>query len=352
MKRRTKIILVVVILIAIAGGFKILSPKNDTSLNLENAQVYEVNKSNLKFNYDVEGLVESEKEVLIFSSVAGKVKSVNKRLGSEVNKGDILAVLDDTSIQEINSNIEKAQITINKRRKEFNDLNEIYKVGGSSKNEVENAYTNLRISELELQNLKLSTKDYTNKIVSSVSGVITESNIDENLKVDQSKYLFKIVDVENLKIVAQIPNSKIKNMKVGQKVMISSTSLADGVIIESSISEISRISEKNAQFNDAITKVTIKLEKNTGLRPGDEVKLSIIYDEVNDALSIPVIYVETDENGNNYVYILTNDNVVEKRIINLGKTNNIVYEIKEGIKPGDKILNNLSKIYKEGDKLK
>ncbi|WP_314011211.1 efflux RND transporter periplasmic adaptor subunit [Pseudostreptobacillus hongkongensis] len=353
MTKKKKIGLAVLVLLIVCGGYGIIKLKSSSAIpSVDASQIYEVNKSNLVFNYDVDGKVESEKEVLIFSSVAGKVKNVYKRLGDEVNKDETLVILDDAGVQEMNGNIEKAQITVNQRRKEFNDLNEIYKVGGSSRSEVENARNNLKLAELDLQNIRLNSKDYSNKIVSPVSGVITEANVDENLKVDQSKYLFKIVDVENLKITAQIPNSKIKNMKAGQKVIIKSTSLPDGTTIESTISEISRISEKNTQFNDAVTKITIKLEKNSGLRPGDEVKLSIVYDELNDAVSIPIIYVETDENGKAFVYVINKENVVEKREIVLGKTNNIVYEIKSGLQAGDKVFNNLSRVYKEGDKIK
>ena len=211
----------------------------------------------------------------------------------------------------------------------------------------------MRLAELDLKSAKNSSSGLSSSVVSPVSGVITESNADDNLKVDQSKQLFKIVDVENLKVSAEIPNSKVKNIKVGSKVIIKSDSLPDGTKIEATVSDISKISTLSTKFNDSVTKTNIKLEKNSGLKPGEKVKLSIIYDELNDVITVPLLYVEIDAVTNkSYVYVLGKNNIVEKREVVVGKTDNINYEIKSGLEVGDKLLNNISKQFKEGDKLK
>ena len=166
-------------------------------------------------------------------------------------------------------------------------------------------------------------------------------------------FSFKIVDVENLKVTAEIPNSKVKNIKVGSKVIIKSDSLPDGTKINAIVSDISKISTLSTKFNDSVTKTNVKLEKNSGLKPGEKVKLSIIYDELNDVITVPLLYVEIDTAANkSYVYVLGKNNIVEKREVTVGKTDNINYEIKSGLEVGDKLLNNISKQFKEGDKLK
>ena len=351
-KKRFAIIAIFVIIAGISL-VKFTSSTSKATVSVANAEIKEVEKTNMLLKYDVDGTVESEKEVLVFPTVPGKVKKVYYRLGDEVEKGAILLDMDSSSIEDININIDKASLSVSQRKKELSDLQSLYSVGGASKSEIEQARNALRLAELDLKSAKNSSSGLSSSVVSPVSGVITESNADDNLKVDQSKQLFKIVDVENLKVSAEIPNSKVKNIKVGSKVIIKSDSLPDGTKIEATVSDISKISTLSTKFNDSVTKTNIKLEKNSGLKPGEKVKLSIIYDELNDVITVPLLYVEIDAVTNkSYVYVLGKNNIVEKREVVVGKTDNINYEIKSGLEVGDKLLNNISKQFKEGDKLK
>ena len=351
-KKRFAIIAIFVIIAGISFVKSISSTSNAT-VSVANAEIKEVVKTNMLLKYDVDGTVESEKEVLVFPTVPGKVKKVYYRLGDEVEKGAILLDMDSSSIEDIKINIDKAALAVSQRKKDLVDLQALYSVGGASKSEVEQAKNALRLAELDLKSAKNSSSGLSSNVVSPVSGVITESNADDNLKVDQGKQLFKIVDVENLKVTSEIPNSKVKNIKVGSKVIINSDSLPDGTKIEATVSDISKISTLSTKFNDSVTKINIKLEKNSGLKPGEKVKLSIIYDELNDVITVPLLYVEIDTAANkSYVYVLGKNNIVEKREVTVGKTDNINYEIKSGLEVGDKLLNNISKQFKEGDKLK
>jgi efflux transporter, RND family, MFP subunit len=355
MLKNKKRFAIIAILVAIAGisFVKFTSSNSNTTVSAASIETKEVVKTNMLLKYDVDGTVESEKEVLVFPTVPGKVKRVYYRLGDEVEKGAILLDMDSSSIEDININIDKASLSVSQRKKELSDLQSLYSVGGASKSEIEQARNALRLAELDLKSAKNSSSGLSSSVVSPVSGVITESNADDNLKVDQSKQLFKIVDVENLKVSAEIPNSKVKNIKVGSKVIIKSDSLPDGTKIEATVSDISKISTLSTKFNDSVTKTNIKLEKNSGLKPGEKVKLSIIYDELNDVITVPLLYVEIDAVTNkSYVYVLGKNNIVEKREVVVGKTDNINYEIKSGLEVGDKLLNNISKQFKEGDKLK
>lgn len=351
-KKRFAIIAIFVIIAGISL-VKFTSSTSNATVSVANAEIKEVEKTNMLLKYDVDGTVESEKEVLVFPTVPGKVKKVYYRLGDEVEKGAILLDMDSSSIEDIKINIDKAALTVSQRKKDLVDLQALYSVGGASKSEVEQAKNALRLAELDLKSAKNSSSGLSSSVVSPVSGVITESNADDNLKVDQGKQLFKIVDVENLKVTSEIPNSKVKNIKVGSKVIIKSDSLPDGTKIEATVSDISKISTLSTKFNDSVTKTNVKLEKNSGLKPGEKVKLSIIYDELNDVITVPLLYVEIDAAANkSYVYVLGKNNIVEKREVTVGKTDNINYEIKSGLEVGDKLLNNISKQFKEGDKLK
>lgn len=308
-------------------------------------------RQDLVFDYSFNAKVLSKKEVLVYSNLIAEVEKVNYRVGDVVKSGDILVELSQNSLFDIKASIERAKINLNQKVEDLKVLQEIYKLGGVSKKELDLANDAVKLAELDLETIYATKKDSSNLIKSTVSGTITELNVDDNFKIDPTKYLFKIVDTENLKIEAEVANSKVKYLSVGDPVTITSESLKDDKEIEAKIDEIAKISHKSVQFNDAVTNIIIDLEKESGLKPGDLVEINVKYDELKNILTLPFIYINQGENGIPYVFVIENDVVVKKEVT-LGKTNNILYEIKSGLTENDIVLNNISKMYKEGDKIK
>ena len=186
---------------------------------------------------------------------------------------------------------------------------------------------------------------------SPISGVIVEANADDNYKIDPTKPLYKIADTENLKITLDVPNYMAKNLKVGQTVDITSDSLNDDEVLHGVVKNIAKISTKSETSNDAITSVEVSLDNYSTLKPGDIVDAKINYLTLNNNIIIPLQYIEF-ENDKTYVYILNNKNIVERREVKLGKNNTINYVVNSGLSVHDKLINNSSKIYKQGDKIK
>lgn len=319
--------------------------------NQDYTEFTEVIREDIVSSYNFQGNVVSKKEVLIYSPLQGDIKKVNFRLGDEVKKGDILAELDESSLLEVNNSITKAKINLDKVNKKYKDTLELYNIGSASKSELDEAKDNLTITNLEYNELLLKFKDISNKIKSTVSGTVIESNVDENLKIDGSKHLYKIVDTENLKIVAEVPNSKVNKFKVGDEIKIKSSSLEEDQNIIGQIDEISKISTKSEKFNDTVTKVSINLEPNSPLKPGDIVDMEIVFSKVENVLVVNYVDVMIDENNNKFVYSLDKSNKVRKVMVETGINNGIKYEIKSGVVEGDRIINNLDGRYKEGDLL-
>ena len=78
-------------MVAIAGisFVKFTSSNSNKTVSAASIETKEVVKTNMLLKYDVDGTVESEKEVLVFPTVPGKVKKVYYRLGDEVEKAII-----------------------------------------------------------------------------------------------------------------------------------------------------------------------------------------------------------------------------------------------------------------------
>lgn len=349
MKKNKKLKYVILLIIVAIIGFFVKNLFTEKKVDVI-PEIYTVEKGNIKFTYNEKGTVESEKIVSVYATTAGSVKNVKYRLWDEVKKGDILLDLDEKSIDDLNTTIEINKLKLLELKNTVRLNEELYNNGLLSKNEYEKSKLNLEVANLELKKLLNEKNKVELYVKAPISGVITELNADNNYKIDLSKPLFKISDTDNLKIIVSLVNIKSKNVNVGDKVHLSSDSLDDNLLLEGKVVTKEKISYYNKTYGDSETNVVIKLNDNNKLKPGDEVNVEIEYKNLENVLLLPTIYINTDENNNTFVYLVEN-NVVVKRNVVLGDNDSYNYVVLEGLKENDKVLNNSSMYFKEGDKL-
>lgn len=349
MKIKKKYIAIILIALGI-GACSLKSVVNKNKVSSYSVSSISAEKSNLDLSYDLNGIIEVEKKISIFSNTVAEVIKVNYRQGDEVKKGDILAVLKSETGNNDELLLEKSKLAYEESKKNYDNLKQIYEAGGISKSELDNAELNMKNNLISYQVNKNNKKDFSPNIVSPITGVILSSDIDVNYKVDPSKALFTIADIENLKLVLEIPNSKAKNIKEGQLVLASSDSLETNETIKGYVSNVSKISFKSSKSNENITRVTVNLEDYKNLKPGDRVEAKIVYDSIKDKIILPLQYL-VFINDKVYAYV-NNKGVVELRNVTLGANDGINYIIESGLDSGDIVIDNSTNIYKQGDKIK
>lgn len=346
MKKLKIIIIGVVILILLNFAFKMFTNKSTPF----NAEIYTITKSDYNFSYTTDGIVNSDKQMSVYSTTSGKVKKVYYRLWDSVEKGDVLLDIEESSISNITSNEKLLKLRLESLQKKYSLNQELYKNGLISQMELEASKLNYEEGKIAYNQAVDSKNKIELKVKAPISGVITELNADDKYTIDNTKALFKISDTENLKIVVSLSNSKIKNLEVGNKAYITSNSLKNNEQLEGHITSIEKVSTIDSQFNESVTKAIIKLNNNSILKPGDIVSVNIIYKSLDKSILLPIKYLSTDQEGNTIVY-LVKDGIVKKQFIKLGITDGLNYEVLDGLSEGDNVLNNSLNMYKEGDKI-
>ena len=110
--------------------------------------------------------VEAEVKNNISPSSNLRISKIYAEVGDNVTKGQKLVQLDASGLEQLALQIENQKI-------EFNRINELYKVGGASKAELDNAKTALDV------NLKAYNNKLENTVMlSPISGVVTARNYD------------------------------------------------------------------------------------------------------------------------------------------------------------------------------
>ena len=196
----------------------------------------------------------------------------------------------------------------------------------------------LRSSALSRQNAQDRLDDYT--ITAPISGTVVMKNIKAGDKLDNSNMsteMAVIYDMSSLECELSVDELDIKNVEVGQAVIITSDAV-EGRIYHGEVSNVSI----NGTTSGGVTTypVTIVItDFDEDLLPGMNIDVEITTSQAKGVLAIPVTAV----NRGNVVYVKgektdENDRAPEgyKSVrVETGVYNNQYIEIKSGLKEGD-----------------
>ncbi len=111
-------------------------------------------------------IVEAEVKNNIIPSSALRIDKILVEVGDNVHKGQKLVLLDASSLDQLKLQVENQEI-------DFKRIEELYKVGGASKAEYDNAKTQLEVNKRALANKLENTV-----LVSPINGVVSARNYD------------------------------------------------------------------------------------------------------------------------------------------------------------------------------
>ena len=95
-----------------------------------------------------------------------RIERIYAEVGDRVSKGQVLVQLDNNNLQQLKLQIDNNQIA-------FNRVDELYKIGGASKAEWDNAKMQLDVQQTQYRNLLQNSQ-----LRSPISGVVTARNYD------------------------------------------------------------------------------------------------------------------------------------------------------------------------------
>ena len=364
-------------------------------------EVTTVDRGDISLSVSKNGQVVSDNAVSVFTTSSQRVNKVFFKKGDNVKKGDVVLTfypvdknetlrkiqMKNLEIKKYERNLVDAQgslrrkkesksLEIQQKSRDLYNAEELYKVGGETRVNVDNARKDLRNSRLDLDTVdseqKASIEDartslktaklelatlqedlslIKDEITSPVDGVITEMTADENYRVNTETTLFKVSDSTNMRVEVSLSDSDVKNIQVGQRVEITSDSLPDGEKIEGSVSQISGVAEKSSSLDESNTTVKIQINETKGLKPGATITATIFYKESKNVTKLPYSSV-INENGKFYAFVVGKGNKVSKREIKVGMNDDSYYAVESGVSVGDKVITVADESLKDGQKIK
>lgn len=304
-------------------------------------KIESVNKKKIKSFLNLNGVVEPEKKVAVFSRLPAYVKKIIKEEGAFVKKNDILALLDDIEIkisyEQAKIQLKQAEISLKDEANNYKRNKELIKSDLISEKDFQNSETIYQKAKLEYKNKLENYKDlelqlnYT-KIRSPIQGYITERLIEVGARVNPNQQVFTVEDFSPLLIKVYVPTSDIINLKKGMETEVT-TDVLKGYKFNGKI----KLINPRIDVQSGTVKVTVEIPDPTmKLKPGMFVDVKISVSNKNDAIIIPKKSI-LFKNNKSFVFIFKKMQVFKKEIkTGISEEDNI--EVVDGLKEGDRIV--------------
>jgi membrane fusion protein (multidrug efflux system) len=282
------------------------------------------------FNHYVQtqGHVEAEDNIMVSSKGMGVITQVYAKEGQLVSKGQVLAQIDNSlilrNIEGMKSQLELAT-SVYERQKNLWDQ----QIG----TEVQYLQAKTAKESLEKQLEGLQEQNDMTRIKSPINGAVDEVSIKIGQNIAPGQPAARVVNTSDLKIVADISESFVTNVKKGNQVEVKIPEL------KRNITGTVTFVGKTIDLLSRTFAVEVKLPSEANLSPNMSAVLKVIYHTSPTAIVVPVNTVQ-DVNGEKIVYIAEMDgkNMVarKKKVEVLGVFGNGA-EV-SGLKAGDKIV--------------
>lgn len=192
-----------------------------------NAELIEVRQVSLPVIESASGTILPVHESQVASQVMGKILKINVRAGMEVKQDDELVVLDDSVLKEklaqAKANLEGAVATRDNAQIRYNSIKKAFDQHVATQTELDDAQTALRTAQASLLGAQKAvdeaqaTLQYT-IIRAPMTGVVIDKLVDAGTMAIPGQVLLTIYD--RMQLVANVPESLIGRLKVGQDINV------------------------------------------------------------------------------------------------------------------------------------
>lgn len=275
--------------------------------------------------------VEAERQVEIYSRVTGIVTELNVEEGDRVRKGELLCVLED---EELTLNEAKAKAEVEKLAKDLELTKSLLSQGVSTEKDLINLQHDLDQAQINWRQAKANL-EYS-RIKATIDGIIYERSVQLGRKITPNEKLFSLFDPGSLVIHVYIPENDYFRKISGRTDTVTAQITSDSLPGEEFNGSILRVAPVVDPATNTL-KITLTYKDPRGiLKPGMYVKVRLVVDTHENAVLIPKSAILFDNNIQ-YVFVVRDGKAVRVPL-DIGYTESMFVESKQGIEPGEKVV--------------
>lgn len=301
--------------------------KIENEKKLQAVKIREIGTTEFSEIYKVVGIVKPYQTARISSEEGGLITYQPFDKGSRVYRGQTVVKL--RKDQDFAA-YEQAETQYELAKSNFERLERLYRDNVTTEQDYTNAKFQLELAEKTLE--VLETRIDKSFVVSPISGIVDEKYMSVGEVCGPGTPILNIVDVSKVKISAGIPESYIGEVTKGSNVKII-FDVYPGEEFEATVRYVSpTLSPVNRTFE-----IELVLNNSGGkLKPEMSANIQITKSVISEAIVLPQDLI-IDYGNEKFVFVYEND-IVRKRLINIGGRNNNEILITSGLNKGDKLV--------------
>jgi len=340
-------------------------------------QTVKMSKQNVTTSVTATGTVEPVDQVDVGTQVSGIINHIYTDYNSPVKKGQLLAELDKTNLQEsVNNALAQYNASLNELnyyQQNYNRQNNMFKSGVISKADYEQAAYQVKNSQETVSQRKTALAQartnlsYAN-IYAPIDGIILSREVEEGQTVQASMTtptLFTIAkDITKMQVEANVDEADIGGVEVGQRVSFT----VDAYPQEDFSGRVRQVRLSAITESNVVTYTVIIDADNPEqkLKPGLTATITIFTQELKDTNTVPasaiafspdtetlqkyyqqnqisakIPEIKTGKNKEKYIWIKNNDGSLSQKLITIGINDGINIQVKSGLTRSEQIVTSL-----------
>jgi len=293
-------------------------------------------------NYvDLQGHIDAQDNVTAYSLAPGTIVNLYVKAGDHVNRGQVLVQLDNSvqiqSIAQTKAQLDLAQTTFQRQKNLWDQ-----KIG--TEIQYLQAKSSLEALEKQVEGLKQTANMY--RIIAPISGTVDQMDLKlgQVLQPGQTGNGIRIVNADNLKVKADVPESYATDINQGDNVKVVVPDANDSLMLK--VTFAAKVIDPGSRSFG----IEIKLPQNKAFRPNMTATIRVADYSKKNSIVVPLNAIQHSDTSS-FVFIDQNG-VAKKQEIKIGNTYGGKSEVISGLKGGEQIVTEGASDIEDGDKLR
>ena len=329
---------------------RIMKPKEEVEGKaLPTVTCISMEKGDIAVKEELLGEISAKEQFRLLSKISGEVLEIDKENGSEVKKGERIALLDNQKqVDAAKYSLEQAKAQAEVARDSRDRLATLKESGDISVQDFEAADAQAKAAEAQVKAAKLNydTQVEFSEITAPSDGILQNSILVKGAFIPQGTQLATLMGAGAQQVLFSATEELVKNLSVGQSIMLEKGKES----YPGTITEISSVLLPETGLFPVKAEV-----ENTDFPEGSKAKISLTKDSRSSVNILPlnVLYYE---NGEAYVYVFEgtdgNEGLLRKKKVELGLSGEESAEILSGLSEEDKVVSSWNNEMFDGAKVR
>jgi len=272
--------------------------------------------------------LEADERATIVSQTTGVVLEVLAEEGDFVEKGRVMARIETDRYR---LEVARAEAELMRLETDYKRKKDLFGRDLISAEDFEQVSANYKAQRAAHDLAKLDL--YYTSVRAPFAGFVSERLVRVGNLVSNLEPVFRITSYDPLLAVLHVPERELSVIHKGQPVTVA-VDAWPGMVFEGEVTRISPVIDPGTGTFRVTAEITDQADK---LKPGLFGRVQVLYDFHENAVVIPrsAVISEDDEN---HVFIVAEDNIANRRAIELGYEKDGLVEIISGLEAGERVV--------------